>query len=75
MIEQRPQVAAVLEEPLATVAEAIEASGLGWSVGGSAFVVDRRDEPNEDWSLPRYEEIPAATPTVRQDTHAVARRC
>ena len=36
---------AVLDEPPATVAEAIEAAGLGWSVAKEPIAVDRGDDP------------------------------
>jgi hypothetical protein len=62
---------AVLDEPPATVAEAIEAAGLGWSVAKEAIAVDRGDEPSSDWWLPRCEEIPGFFATVRQDTREV----
>jgi hypothetical protein len=62
---------AVLEEPPATVAEAIEASGLGWSVAKEPIAVDRGDEPSDDLWLPRCEEIPGFFATVRQDTRDV----
>jgi phage/plasmid-like protein (TIGR03299 family) len=62
---------AVLEESPATVAEAIEASGLGWSVAKERIAVDRGDEPDDDWLLPRCEQIPGYYATVRQDTREV----
>ena len=62
---------AVLEEPPATVAEAIEAAGLGWSVAKEPIAVDRGDEPSDDLWLPRCEEIPGFFATVRQDTREV----
>jgi phage/plasmid-like protein (TIGR03299 family) len=61
----------VLEEPPATVAEAIEAAGLGWSVAKEPIAVDRGDEPSDDLWLPRCEEIPGFFATVRQDTREV----
>jgi hypothetical protein len=48
---------------------AIEASGLGWSVATERIAVDRGDELNSDWSLPRCEDIPGYYATVRPDTH------
>jgi phage/plasmid-like protein (TIGR03299 family) len=53
------------------VAEAIEASGLGWSVAKERIAVDRGDEPDDDWLLPRWEQIPGYYATVRQDTREV----
>ncbi|MGP0102088.1 MAG: DUF932 domain-containing protein [Solirubrobacteraceae bacterium] len=62
---------AVLDEPPATVAEAIEASGLGWSVAKEPIAIDRGEAPSGDWWLPRCEEISGFFATVRQDTREV----
>ena len=60
---------AVLERPPATVAEAIEAAGLGWRVEKEPIAVDR----GEDWQLDelRYKKVPGFYATVRQDTREV----
>ena len=49
----------VLERAPATIAEAIEASGLGWGVAREPIAVDRGDAATvDDWWEPRCEEIP-----------------
>jgi hypothetical protein len=62
---------AVLDEPPATVAEAIEASGLGWRVAKEPIAIDRGEAPSGDWWQPRCEEFPGFFATVRQDTREV----
>jgi phage/plasmid-like protein (TIGR03299 family) len=63
---------AVLGQPPATVAEAINASGLGWRVKREPIAVDRGDAATvDDWWEPRCEEISGNYATVRQDTRAV----
>ena len=63
---------AVLERPPASIAEAIEASGLGWRVEREPIAVDRGDAATvNDWWEPRCEEIPGYYATVRQDTRTV----
>jgi phage/plasmid-like protein (TIGR03299 family) len=63
---------AVLDHPPATVAEAIEASGLSWRVEREPIAVDRGDAATvDDWWEPRCEEIPGYYATVRQDTRQV----
>jgi phage/plasmid-like protein (TIGR03299 family) len=57
---------AVLDQPPASVSEAIEASGLGWGVAKEPIALDR----GEDWQLDarRYRPIEGNYATVRQDT-------
>jgi phage/plasmid-like protein (TIGR03299 family) len=62
---------AVLDESPATVAEAIEASGLHWRVAKEPIAIDRGEVPSGDWWQPRCEEIPGFFATVRQDTREV----
>ena len=63
---------AVLERTPATIAEAIEASGLGSRVEREPIAVDRGDaaSPDSIWD-PRCEEIPGYYATVRQETRQV----
>lgn len=60
-------VGAVLERPPATVAEAIERSGLGWAVTKQPIAIHRGGTP-PDWARPASEAIPKFHATVRQDT-------
>jgi phage/plasmid-like protein (TIGR03299 family) len=57
---------AVLDRPPASVAEAIEAAGLSWSVVKKPLVIDR----GPDWQLDvlRYKKLHGYYATVRQDT-------
>jgi phage/plasmid-like protein (TIGR03299 family) len=61
---------AALERPPASVAEAIEASGLGWSVTKQRIAIHRGGTP-PDWARPASEAIPGFYATVRQDTQEV----
>jgi len=62
----------VLERPPATIAEAIELSGLAWRVEREPIAVDRGDAATvDDWWEPRCEEISGYWANVRQDTRQV----
>jgi phage/plasmid-like protein (TIGR03299 family) len=61
---------AVLERPPASVGEAIDASGLGWSVAKEPVAIHRGGTPPE-WARPASEAIPGYFATVRQDTSEV----
>jgi hypothetical protein len=66
------KLGAVLDRPPASIAEAIEASGLNWRVDREPIAVDRSDVATvDDWWEPRCEEIPGYYATVRQDTRTV----
>jgi len=62
---------AVLERPPVSVAEAIEASGLGWSVQKTPIAFQAGETPTSDWPVSRYREIAGFYATVRQDTQEV----
>jgi hypothetical protein len=63
---------AVLDRPPATIADAIELSGLGWQVNREPIAVDRGDAATaDDWWEPRCQEIPGYYANVRQDTRQV----
>lgn len=63
---------AVLQQPPATIAEAIHASGLNWRVEREPIALDRNDATSADGSsTSRCEPIPRYFATVRQDTRAV----
>ncbi|MGH8300179.1 MAG: hypothetical protein ACRET5_01780 [Steroidobacteraceae bacterium] len=62
----------VMDRPPASIAEAIEASGLDWRVALEPIAVDRGDAVAADaWWEPRCEEIPGFYATVRQDDRQV----
>lgn len=61
---------AVLERPPASAAEAIECSGLGWSVARQPIAIHRGGTP-PDWARPASEAISGFYATVRQDTGEV----
>lgn len=61
-----------LDQPPATIAQAITASGLGWCVEREPIAIDRGQAATiDDWWQPRCEEIPGYYATVRQDTRTV----
>jgi hypothetical protein len=63
---------AVPNDPPATIAEAIERSGLGWPVEREPIAIDRGDVATvDDWWLPRCEEIRGGWANVREDTRQV----
>jgi hypothetical protein len=61
---------AVLDWPPASVGEAIEVSGLGWSVAKEPVAIHRGGTP-PDWARPASDAIPGYFATVRQDTREV----
>jgi phage/plasmid-like protein (TIGR03299 family) len=63
---------AVLDHTPSTIAEAINASGLGWRVEREPIAIDRSDVTTvDDWGLPRCEGITGWWANVRQDTREV----
>jgi len=61
---------AVLDRPPASIGEAIEASGLGWSVSKQPIAIHRGGCP-PDWARPAEDIIPGYHATVRGDTEEV----
>jgi phage/plasmid-like protein (TIGR03299 family) len=63
---------AVLDHTPSTIAEAIDASGLGWRVEREPIAINRGDVATvDDWWLPRCEAITGWWANVRQDTREV----
>jgi hypothetical protein len=63
---------AVLDQPPATIAEAIERSGLGWRVEREAIAIDHGPAATvDDWWMPRCQEVRGWWANVRQDTREV----
>lgn len=63
---------AVLNQPPATIAQAIHQSGLRWRVQREPIAIDRGEAARaEEWWEPRCEEIPGWWANVRQDTRQV----
>jgi len=62
---------AVLERPPASVAEAIEASGLEWAVSKRPIALTDQGEPASPWAQRREREIAGFYATVRGDTGEV----
>jgi phage/plasmid-like protein (TIGR03299 family) len=63
------ELGAVLERPPASIADAIEASGLGWRVAKEPLTVDRSNDPLAGETP--YEPFDGWYATVRQDTREV----